>query len=192
MFGQLAAHIVFFAHTGDHHGGRDRDQQRRNLGHQRIADRQQHIGGSGLGCTEVMLGHADDETAHDSDKQNQQTRDRIAAHKFGGTVHGAKKVGLFTHLGTAAFGFFFVDEAGIHVGVNGHLFARHGVQGETCTNFGDTFSALGHHHEIDDHENGKHNQTDGEIATNQEVPKGFNHRPCRARTGMALQQHHTG
>ena len=74
-----------------------------------------------------MLANTDSQATDQVDKQNQQACNGVTTDKFGGTVHGAEEVRLLCQLGTAGFGGFLVDHAGIEVGVNGHLFARHGV-----------------------------------------------------------------
>jgi hypothetical protein len=124
----LAAHVMLFANARHHHGGGHRNQQARNLGHQRITDGQQDVGVGGLPGGQTMLQHANGEAAKDVDQQNQDTGHGIAAHKLGGTVHGAEEVGFFRHLGAAAFGFLLVNQASIQVGVHRHLLAWHGIQ----------------------------------------------------------------
>ncbi len=68
---------------------------------------------------------------------------------FDGTVHGAVEVGLLRHLGTALAGAFLVDQAGVQVGVDGHLLAGHRIEHEARAHFGDTAGTLGDHHEVD-------------------------------------------
>ena len=79
-----------------------------------------------------MLQHTHGEAAKDVDEQNQNASDRISANKLGRSIHGAKKVGLFGNFRAAAFRFFFVNRAGIQVGVHRHLFAGHGIQCKSC------------------------------------------------------------
>jgi hypothetical protein len=86
----------------------------------------------------------------------------------------------------------FVDQAGVQVGVHSHLLAGHGVQREAGRDFGNTLGALGNHHEVDDHQNAEHDQTDGEVAADQEVAEGLDHRTRRAGAGVAFHQHHAG
>ena len=126
----LAAHVVLFADARHHHGGGYGNQQARNLGNQRITDGQQDVAVGGFLGRETVLQHADGETTHDVDQQNQDTGHGIAAHELRGTVHGAEEVGFFSHLSTAAFGFFLVNQASIQVSVHSHLFAWHRIQGE--------------------------------------------------------------
>jgi hypothetical protein len=48
-----------------------------------------------------------------------------------------------------------VDHAGVQVSVDRHLFARHGIQGESGVHFRDAASTFGHHNEVDDHQDRK-------------------------------------
>ena len=162
----LAAQVFFFAHAGHHHRGRYGNEQPRNLRHQGIAHGQQNVAVSGLADAEVVLQHAHHQATQNIDDQNQNAGHSVAAHKLGCTVHGAKKVGFFCNFGAAAFGFFVVNSAGAQVGVHRHLFARHGIQGKACRNFGNPLGAFGHHNKVNNHQNGKHNQTHGKVAAN--------------------------
>ena len=188
----LAAHVVVLAHPRDHHGGRHRDQQARNLCDQRITNGQQNVAVGSLLGRKIVLQHANGKATHDVDQQNQNAGHGIAANKLGGAVHRAEKVGFFCHFGAAAFGFFFVNQAGIQVRIHRHLFAGHGIQREACRHLGNALGALGHHHEVDHHQNGEHDQAHGKIAANQEVTKRLDHGTGRTGAGVAFEQHHTG
>ena len=82
-----------------------------------------------------MLGHTDDQTTDQVDQQNQQAGHGVTAHEFGGTVHRTEEVRFLGQLSTALFGGLLVNDAGVQVGVDGHLFTRHGVQSETGVHF---------------------------------------------------------
>ena len=53
-----------------------------------------------------------------------------------------------------------VDEAGVEVGVDGHLLAGHGVEGEPCGDFRDAGGALGDDDELDDDEDREDDKAD--------------------------------
>ena len=192
LVGNLLAGVVVLAHARDHHGRCHRDQQCRNLCHQRVTHGQQDVAVGRIASAHAVLCHADDETAHDGDDQNQDTGHGVATHKLGGTVHGAEEVRLFLHFCAAALGFCFINQAGVQIGVHGHLLAGHGVQGKAGRHFGNTLCTLGNHHKVDHHQNGKHDQTHGKVAANQKVAKGLNHLTGCAGAGVAFQQHHAG
>ncbi len=84
--------------AGDDEGRGGRQQQRRNLGDQAVADGQQHVVGRGLRQRHAVLQHADDETADDVDEQDQDAGDRVAADELAGAVHRAVEVGFLRDL----------------------------------------------------------------------------------------------
>jgi len=188
----LAAEVLALAHPRDHHGGGHRDQQRGNLRHQRIAHRQQDVAVGRLAGGQAVLHHADDQATDDVDDQDQDAGNGVAAHELGGTVHGAEELGFLAHLGAAALGLLLVDQAGTQIGVDGHLLAGHGVQGEAGRHLGDALRALGDHHEVDDHQDDENHKADREVAADQEVAEGLDHRTGSTRAGVAFQQHHPG
>ena len=186
----LGADVLLLAHAGHHHGGGHRYQQGWNLSDQGIANGQQDVGAGGFGGRQTMLHHADDEATNDVDEQDQDAGDGITPNELGGTIHGAMELGLFSHLTAAAFCFGLVDQARIHVGVNGHLLAGHRVQGEAGTHFGNTLGTLGDHDEVDHDKDGEHDQADGEVTTDQKVAERLDDCTGSACTIMAFHQHH--
>ena len=153
MLHDLPPQVLFLAHPGHHHGRCHRDQKAWNLGHQGVANRQQNIGISRLTGRETVLQHTNGKATKNIDQENQNAGHCIATHKFGGAVHRAKKVRLFRHFSASALGLFLVDQAGIQVGVHGHLLAWHGVQGKAGGHLGNPLGTLGHHHKVDHHQN---------------------------------------
>ena len=55
------------------------------------------------------------------------------------------------------------------------LLTGHGVQGEARADFGDAPRTLGDHHEVDDHEDGEHHDTNHVVAANHHLTEGLNH-----------------
>ena len=78
----LAADVVLLADARHHHRRGDRDQQRRDLRDQRVADREQDVAVGRLRRRQVVLRDADDEAADDVDEQDQHAGDRVAAHEL--------------------------------------------------------------------------------------------------------------
>ena len=58
---------------------------------QAIAHGEQRVGACSVGEAQSLLGDANHHAADDIDKHHQQARDGVAAHEFGGAVHGAEK-----------------------------------------------------------------------------------------------------
>jgi hypothetical protein len=95
--------------------------------------------------------------------------DRVALDELGGTVHRAVEVGLGGDLLAAPSRLVLVDEAGVEVGVDGHLLAGHRVEGESGGDLGDAAGAVGDDDELDDHQDDEDDQADDERAADDEV-----------------------
>ena len=80
------------AGLGDQQAGGDRDDQRRDLRDQAVADGQQGVGVRRLRRSVRPCWHdADDDAADDVDEGDEQAGDGVAAHELRGTVHGAEE-----------------------------------------------------------------------------------------------------
>ena len=123
----------------------------------------------------IVARSADDDTAENIDGGDDETCNRIAAHEFGCTVHGAEEGAFLFQLATAALRFLFIDQAGRQVGIDGHLLAGNGVEGEARAHFRDTRRALGDDEEVDDDENAENDQTDNEVAAHHELREAVDH-----------------
>jgi len=170
---------------GDRHG----QQQRRNLRHQSVADREQRVGAACIGQRHAVLGSADDGAAEQVDEHDEDAGDGIAADELTGTVHGSVEVGFLANFLPPDDGLGLRDDAGVQIGVDRHLPAGHGVQGEARADFGDAARALGDHHEVDDHEHREHDHAHGVIAADHELAERGNDAPRGMRPGMAVDQH---
>ena len=188
----LADVVVAVTHARDQQAGRHRDHQRRHLGHQRVTDGQQHVVVGGRGQRQTVLHHPDDETAHQVDHQDQDAGDGVAPHELRRAVHRTIEVGLTAHFLTATASLSLIDLTSVEVGIDGHLLARHGIQGKARRYLGNTPCALGNHHEVDHRENGKHDDAHRIVAADQEVGEGLDHLAGRIGTSVAMKQHGTG
>ena len=141
---------------------------------------------------QAVTDRADGQAAEDVDEQDQDAGDRIAADELAGTVHGAVEVRFRAHLGAPCAGLVLRDQAGVQIGVDGHLLAGHGIQGESGADFRDTARALGDHHEVDDGENDEHHHADGEVAADHEFAERLDDAAGRLRAAVAVQQHDAG
>jgi hypothetical protein len=188
----LLLEVARIRNTGDQDRGRGRQQQRRNLRDQAVTDGQQRILLEGVAERHVLHQRADGDAADHVDDQDQDTGDRIAAHELGGAVHGAVEVRFGGHVLAARLGLFLVDQAGVQVGVDRHLLARQRVQREARRHFRNTLGTLGHHHEVDDHQDHEHHDTDHVVAADDDLTEGLDHLAGRGRALVAVQQHHAG
>ena len=137
-----------------------------------------------------MGDHAEAEAGDDVDAQDQQRGNRVAFHEFARTIHRTVEIGLGGDFAAARLGFVGGDQAGGQVGVDRHLLAGQGIEGEAGRHFRDAARALGDHHEVDDHQDHEDEQPDREIAADQEDAKGLDDMARRRAAFMAVRQHH--
>ena len=88
-----------------------------------------------------------------------------------------------TILAAALVGLGLGDRAGVEVGVDGHLLAGHGVEGEPGGHFADALGALGDDDELDDDEDQEDDQADDEAAAGDELAERLDD-----LAGVALQE----
>ncbi|MNZ55842.1 hypothetical protein D3C78_737780 [compost metagenome] len=186
----LFAHVLGARGAGDHDRGRRGQQQRWQLRHQTVTDGQQGVDLAGIGKGHVVLEHADGHAADQVDEQDQQAGDGVTANKLAGTVHRTVELGLPRHFGTACLGLGLVDQAGVEVGVNGHLLAGHGVEGEARAHLGNTPGALGHHHEVDDHQDREDHDTDHVVTADHHLAEGLDHLTGGLVAIVTVEHHH--
>ena len=117
----------------------------------------------------AVVRHADDDAAEDVDGGDDEAGDGVAAHEFRGAVHGAEEGAFLLELAAPALRLLVVDQAGGQVGVDRHLLAGDGVEGEARADFGDARRALGDHDEIDRDQDDEDDQADDEIAAHHEL-----------------------
>ena len=193
---QLADHLLADVLVGGHPGHGDAggggNHQRRNLRHQAVADGQQGVGAAGVGERHIVLQHADQQAADDVHRHDHQAGHGVAPDELAGTVHGAVEIRFLGHFGAAFLGVFLADQAGVEVGVDGHLLAGHGIEHEARAHLGDAPGAFGDHHEVDHHQNQEHHQTDGEVAAHQELAERLDHLAGGSAAFVAFHQHHPG
>ena len=83
-----------------------------------------------------------------------------------------------------------VNQAGVQIGVDGHLFTRHGVEGKARAHFGDPFAPFGDHHEVDDHQDDEHHNTDHVVAADHHFTEGLDHLTGGVATFVTVEQYH--
>ena len=159
------------AALGDQQAGGERDDQRRDLRDQAVADRQldEHVGG--FADRHAVAEIADGDAADDVDGGDDQAGDGVAAHEFRGAVHRAEEGAFLLELAAAQLRLLVVDHAGRKVGVDRHLLAGDGVEGEARADLGDARRALGDDDEVDDDQDHEDDQADDEIAAHHQVAR---------------------
>jgi hypothetical protein len=190
LLDELLIQVLVGGHARDQHTGRSGNDQRRQLRHQAIADGEKRVILRGLRKREIVLHRADREPADDVDQHDDDAGDRIAAHELARAVHGTVELRFLGDLCAAAARLLLGDQAGVQIGVDGHLLAGHGIEGEARRDFGDTPGAFGDHHEVDDHEHDEDDDSDRVVAADQKVAERFDHLAGRIRAGMSVEQDH--
>ena len=116
----------------------------------------------------------------------------VALHELARTVHCAVEVRFPAHIFTAAGGFIFIDKSGVEVGLNRHLFAGHGVQGEPRRHFGDTRGTGGDDHLVQNKQNQKDNRANYIVAAHHEFAESLNHLTGSGSALLAIHENQAG
>ena len=177
--------------AGDQQAGRQRDDQRRDLADQSVADRQPHEHVGRFADLHVVTGVTDDHTAEHVDAGDQQAGNGIAANELGSTVHGTEERALHLQFLAPFVRLLVVDHAGGQIGINGHLLAGNGVKGKAGADFRDAGRALGDDDEVDRHQNEEDDDADDEIAGHHHLREPADDMTGRLRAEMAFGQDDT-
>ena len=165
----VGAEVLLGGRARDEDAGRDGDQQRGDLRAEAVADGQQRERLRRLAERHALLHDADDDAADEVDAGDQDAGHRVALDELRGTVHRAVEVGFLGDLGAPLARLLVGDLAGVEVGVDRHLLARHGVEGEARAHLGHAPGAVRDHHELDDHEDQEDHEADDDVAADDEV-----------------------
>ena len=176
------------AALGDQKAGGERDDERRNLRHQAVADRElgEDVGRGGE--RQTVPGDADHDAAENVDGENDEAGDGVAADEFRRAVHRAEEGAFLLELAPARLRHLLVDEAGREVGVDRHLLARNGVEGEARADLGDAGRALGDDQEVDRHQDEKDDDADDEIAAHHQAREAADDVARRRRPLLAARE----
>ncbi len=178
---QLSHHVAaeveaMAADPGHHHGGGDRDQQRRDLRDQRVAHGEQGVGAQRVANRHAALAHADADAADQVHQDDDQPGDRVALDELHGAVHCAVQRAFALQVVPPPPRLGLVDVAGAQVAVDAHLLAGQRVEREARAHLGHALGALGDDDELhrgDDHE---HHQPDHHIAGDHELAESLHDR----------------
>ena len=119
----------------------------------------------------AVLRNANNGAAHNVDDSHHHTGDTVALDELHGAVHGAVHLAFLTDTAPAALCLFHVNDARAHIRIDGHLFARHGVQCEARPDLGHAFGALGNDEKLHNGQNQEDNRAYYEIAAQGEFPE---------------------
>ncbi|MNC23811.1 hypothetical protein D3C75_718460 [compost metagenome] len=134
-----------------------------------------------------MNGHPDNKTADQVDQQDDNAGNRVSLDEFTCSIHGPEEVS-FTFNVTAAFSrLLFVDHPCVQIGIDTHLFAGHRIQCKACTYLSNTFRTFGNYYELDNDQNQKHNESDGNLPSGDPATEG-----CHDLTRMTIRENQFG
>ena len=171
---------------GNKQAGGKRNNERRDLRHQAIANRKLHEHVGRCGQRHVMPQHADDDAAENIDRRDDHARDGVAAHELRRAVHRTEE-GAFLFEFTAASGrLFLVNSACGQIRVDGHLFAWDGVERKSGADFSYSGCAFGDDKKIDRNKDQEHDDADNEVSAHDEVGEARDHVTCRGNALRAI------
>ena len=171
----VRAHVAVGRCARDDKAGGDGEHQGWDLRDETVTDGQEAVVLHGGGEVKAALEDADGHATEEIDDRDDDGRDRVALDELRTTVHRSVEVGLGGDLLATTSSLSVVDEAGVEVGVDGHLLAGHGVQREAGADLGHTLGALGDDDELDDDQDEEDDQADDDRAADDEVAEGFDH-----------------
>ena len=162
------------ARTGDENARRNRNEKRRNLGDEPVADRENAVELKRRTRRHVVLHDAHDRAADDVDGGDDHPRDAVAFYELHRAVHGPVHFAFHLHGVAAPLCFFHVDDARTQVRVDRHLFPGHRIERETRAHFRHALRSLGDDEKLHDREDEKDDRAHDEIAPRGEFAEGVN------------------
>ena len=115
----------------------------------------------------------DGEATEEVDQHDDDAGQDVTLHELRGTVHCTVEFGFGGDALSFVASLVLVDQTSAEIGVDRHLLARHGVEGETGRDLGDTSCTVGHHGELDDDEDEEDHQPHDDAATHHESAEGL-------------------
>ena len=167
-------------------GGGDRDDDRGDLAHQPVADREDRVSLEGAADIHAVDGDPHDQTHDDVEHRDQQAGDGIALDEFRGAVERAEKGRLLLLAFAPRLGLFVGDRARGDIGVDGELLARHAVEREPGADLGHPPRALGDDDEIDDQQHQEDDEAEKHAPRHHEARKPLDHMPRRGGAGVTV------
>ena len=166
----------------------DGDQQAGNHGDQAVTHGEDGVGLDGRHKVDALLQDADEQAGDDVDRRDEDGGEGVSLVEASRTIHGAVELG-FTGDGFAALACaLLVDQAGVHVGVDGHLLAGKSVKGEARRDLCRAHCTMRDDEELDSDEGEKEHKADDVIAANDELTEGLDNRSRGVSAFAAVQQ----
>jgi len=180
--------VVFARGARDDHARRSRSQKRRHLRREAIADGQNRVSVQRVEDRQPVLDDADEKSRDQIDRHDHHRGDRVAAHELADTVHRGVEVRFAREVAAASARLLLADPAGVEIGVDRHLLARHRIESEARGDFGDAARALGHHCEVDDRDDDEDHDSDRVIVTDDDASECLDDAAGGVRSAIAMKQ----
>ena len=119
---------------------------------------------------------------------DQNAGDGVALGEARGAVHGAVEFGFGGQRFAAALGFGLVDQPGVQIGIDRHLLAGQGIQGEARRHFGDAHRAVVDDDVLNRDQHQEDHRADDVVAAHHEAAEGVDHVARGRGAGVAVQQ----
>ena len=173
---------VIAGDAGHRDPGGDGQEERRDLGRQAIAHREEQVapGRSPGGHSLQDPGRHPPQRVHQCDGDPGH---RVSLHELEGAIHGAVELALALELAAAAPGLGGVDGPRAQLCVDGHLLAGKGVEGEAGRHLRHPLGAPGDDEELDERQDGVDHRTRHPAALHDDPPERLDH-PAGLPTGQ--------
>ncbi len=175
---RLGLGSVLIIDTGNQHTGGHTDEQRGDLTHHRIANRQNRKQIRRFASFHLVVHDPDRDASHEVDAGDDQASNGIALDELHGAVHTAMQLTFHSQGRPAGPGFVARDVACPEVRINAHLFAWHRIQREPRTHFSHALGTLGDHDELNDRDHQEHDNAHGQVTPHHQLAESENDVPC--------------
>jgi hypothetical protein len=172
---ELRSQLGVRAGARDDQASRDGDHQRRNHGHQTVADGEHGVGLDSAPEIHVVLQDADQKAGDDVHAGDDDAGDGIALGEAGGAVHGSVELGLAAQIAAAAARFGLIDQAAVQIRVDRHLLAGQGIQGEARGDFGDAHRSMIDDDVLNGDQHAENHRADDVVAAHHEAAESLDH-----------------
>ncbi len=156
---------------GDEDAGGRRQNERRNLRDEPVADGQEPVALERVADAHPPLRDADREAAEDVDGRDDERRDDVPLHELHRAIHRAVELALARQSPAPLPRLVPVERAGADLRVDGHLLAGHRVEHEARGDLGDPLAPLRDDDELDDREDEEHDAADDVVPPHDERPE---------------------
>ena len=175
LLADVRAERVVRGRAGHNNAARNGYQQRRDDRDQAVADGQDGVGLERFLKRHPLLKDSDQEAGNDVDDHDEDGGQRISLAEAGGAVHRSAELRFPGNRLAACASLVGVDQAGIQIGVDRHLLAGHGIEGEARRYFGGTNRAVADDQILNRDECDEDDKTDDVVAANHKLPERLDH-----------------